>query len=278
MLTIIKIVIVSFLIIIPVLFILVVYKMFMNQKPGKIIDILKDKADKGMHDSKIDFFNYERIRIYLSRNGVDYMFDSKVQPMIYFSIRFGLMIVGFVSLSYKEGLLLGIVGGIVGFYLFDGLIRISNDSDNDKMLFDIKSMYDSLKIQTKAGVYLTNSLAECYICVESERLKKALLQLNNKIITNKDIETAIDEFNLQFNNTYIDAFCIVIKQSLETGQAINALADISNQISDVQNSIHAKQYSALERRTQIIELLMFVGIIAITIFYLLSQLSTNIFK
>lgn len=264
--------------IVTILFIFVFYKMFILQEHKKLLGVLKKKVDIGMSETKIDFFSYDRVKIYLSRNGVDYMFKNKITPMAYFIIRFSLMIIGFVSLSYKIDLFWGIIGGAIGFYLFDIMIRLSNDSDNDKMLIDIKCMYDSLKIQTKAGVYLTNSLAECYMCVESDRLKAALLELNNNIITKKEIETAIDEFNIQFNNTYIDAFCIVIKQSLESGQTINALADISNQISDVQSSIHSRHFSALERRTQLIELFMFVGIVAITIYYLICQLSTNLFS
>lgn len=277
MLLIIKIILVVLILVITILFILIPYKLLISQKHREIVGNLKEKVDRGMHESKIDFFSYDRAKIYLSRNGVDYMFHSKIKPMTYFSIRFSLMLIAFSSLCITADFIWGVIGGIVGFYFFDILIRLSNDSDNDKMLLDIKSMYDSLKIQTAAGVYLTNSLTECYMCVESGRLKEALLELNNKILTKKDIESAIDEFNLLFNNTYIDAFCIVIKQSLESGHAINALADISNQISDVQESINVKQYNNLERRTQILELLMFVGIVAITIYYLVCQVSTNLF-
>ena len=124
MLTLIKIVLIGLLLIIPVLLVLVVYKMFMNQNREKIINILKNKVDRGMHDSKIDFFNYERIRLYLSRNGVDYMFKSKVQPMIYLSIRFGFMIIAFVGLSYNDGLFWGTIGGM----LYDSLDNRSSIS------------------------------------------------------------------------------------------------------------------------------------------------------
>lgn len=258
---------------VAILFGMLLYRIFISQKLTKAVYSLKDRADWKMHHSKGDFFNYDRVRTYLSKNGVDYMFESKINPMTYFSIRFGLMALAFVVLSLKISMMYGIIGGIGGFYAFDALIRLSNDMDNENMLEDIKTMYDSLKIQTKAGVYLTNSLAECYICVQSGRLKQALLELNNKIMTQKDIETAVDEFNFKFNNEYIDAFCIVVKQSLESGQTVNALSDIANQISDVQASINTKQYNRLERKTQLLELLIFAGIVAISIFYMVSQVS-----
>lgn len=273
MLVIIKIFVWILRITIAALFAVISYKVLISQKLTKAIYSLKDKADQGMHNTKGDFFNYDRVKKYLSEYGVDYMFESKITPMMYFEIRFGIMFFVFIILSLKLTVFYGAVGGLAGFYFFDALIHMSNEMDNEKMMEDIKTMYDSIKIQTQAGVYLTNSLAECYICVGSARLKKALLELNNRIMTQKDIEQAIDEFNFKFHNEYIDAFCIVVKQSLESGQTVNALGDISNQISDVQDSINEKQRNRLERKVELLQLMIFMGIVAISIFYMISQVS-----
>lgn len=52
------------------------------------------------------------------------------------------------------------------------------------MLNDIRLIYDTLKIQSKSGVYITDILSECQLLVQMPRLKKALMELTMKFIRN----------------------------------------------------------------------------------------------
>ena len=45
----------------------------------------------------------------------------------------------------------------------------------------------TLKIQTKAGVFLSYSLSECYLIVKNARLKAAMLEMTNKIVIKNDV-------------------------------------------------------------------------------------------
>ena len=56
---------------------------------------------------------------------------------------------------------------------------------------------------------------------ESERLKEALLILNGKLIRDKDIELAIQDFNDKFDNPYIEFLCAIIKSGIESGFIVN---------------------------------------------------------
>ena len=64
------------------------------------------------------------------------------------------------------------------------------------MMPDIKVIYDTLRIQTKAGVFINEALGQCYLKVRNERLKEALLILNGKLIRDKDIETSFHSISM----------------------------------------------------------------------------------
>ena len=141
---------------------------------------------------------------------------------------------------------------------------------------DLKRVYDTLRIQTKAGVFLTSSIAECYLVAENKRLKKALLELNNKIIAKNDIESAIEDFNSKFKNPYIDTFCIVIKQSLESGKTVQILEDLSAQIKDIQQAISIREAERVKYKLEGLQFLVYVGVIAIVAYGIFTELITSL--
>ncbi len=57
------------------------------------------------------------------------------------------------------------------------LAVMSNRADNDAMMSDIESMYDIIRIQARAGVFIQDSLMDCYMLCTNRRLKAALLEL-----------------------------------------------------------------------------------------------------
>ena len=213
--------------ILPIIATILAYKLvrlsFKESKIKKFTKMTNSFMEVGLKKSSKGYFSYERIEKYLNQMGVNDMFDSEVSPSSFILVKiFMALVLSLVGI--KEGIFILTIGlALLGFFIPDIFINLSNNEDNDKILIDLKKVYDTLRIQTKAGVFLTSSIAECYLVAENRRLKKALLELNNKIIAKNDIETAIEEFNAKFKNSYIDTFCIVIKQSLESGKTVQIL-------------------------------------------------------
>lgn len=273
-----------FLILIPVIVAVFVYKSQwgvmaknVNAKVKKsVLDVLENTEAEDITKNKKSYFNLERIDTFLRSNGGYYMFDW-LEPFTFIMIKAGLGLLFFiVGLSLGGtlaiGLVLGIILAIIGFFAFDFIIKVANDSDNDDMMDDIKSIFDTLKIQTKAGVFLSYSLSECYLIVKNARLKAAMLEMTNKIVIKNDIETAVTEFNKNFENSYIDTLCITIKQSMESGKSVQILEDLSKQIADMQHAINVREREKMDSRIQALELGVFVGLIGAVLYALVIQM------
>lgn len=230
--------------------------LYMNEK-------LKQSSNK--------IFSYEKIDKLMRKNGVYVMFENStpshyILTKLVFAITF--MLIG-IEL---ESVLFSIAFFLFGYYLPNIIIKISNDEDNEKIMADLKEVYDTLRIQAKAGVFLTESLADCYLVARNKRLKKAFLELSGKIIANGDIEQAMIEFNSKFNNQYIDTFVTVVLQSLESGQTVQILEDLSEQIDDIQEVIDIKEKQRIQRKIDLIGLLIFIGILSIVLYGLFTEL------
>ncbi|MGN0334814.1 MAG: hypothetical protein ACI4DV_04015 [Lachnospiraceae bacterium] len=155
---------------------------------------------------------------------------------------------------------------VLGYYLPEILMEISNDADNAEMLEDIRSLYDTLRIQAKAGVFLTQSFMDCYLIVKHPRMKAALLEFNNQMLAKSSFSEAISKLEQQFDNPYIDALCLVLKQSMESGRSVQILTDLSSQMTDVEHALRLKQKEKLDRQIQLLQLLLFVGMLGICIY------------
>lgn len=266
--------------ILPIIASILTYKLislsFQENKVKKFTKITNNLMEIGLKKNSTGYFSYTRIEEYLEKMGVNDMFGEKVSPSIFIVIKiFMALLLGLIGIT--EGIFaLTIVLGLLGFFLPDIFINMSNNEDNNKILVDLKKVYDTLRIQTKAGVFLTSSIAECYLVAENRRLKKALLELNNKIIAKNDIETAIEEFNAKFKNPYIDTFCIVIKQSLESGKTVQILEDLSAQIKDIQQAISIKEAEKVKYKLEGLQFLIFVGVLAIVVYGIFTELMNSL--
>lgn len=253
------------------------YTSNMKANMKKLARNTRSSLETALSKSKIEFLNVDNINRYLSKYGVFYMFHNKIDPLLYLIIKCFCGLLG-IFIVVKAGLFIWLFlpSALLGFYIPDFLFHISNRSDNEEMMDDIKSMYDTLRIQTKAGVFLTSSLSECYLAVRNRRLKTALLELTSKIIAKNDIESAVDEFNLQFDNKYIDILCMIIKQSLESGQSVQILADLAGQMKDIQHAISLIEKERLDRKIQLLQMLIFMGVLAICIYGLGSEITRSL--
>lgn len=156
--------------------------------------------------------------------------------------------------------------GVFGYYIPDLFMKISNDADNQAMLEDIRTLYDTLRIQAKAGVFLTQSMMDCYLMVRHPRMKAALLEFHNQLISKNSFMEAIDSFEHKFDNPHLEAFCIVLRQSMESGKSIQILSDLSTQMADIEHGIRMKQKERLDRKIQLLQVLLFAGMIGICIY------------
>ena len=234
-----------------------------------------DALRSSMASSSFNLFNYDKISTYILSHGVTYMSDGKVDAVKYIMIKLGVSI--FIAVIFMQiHILMAIPGIVVGFLLPDVFVNESDKSDNSNMAMDIKNIYDSLRIQTKAGVYLTESLSECYLIVKNARLKKALLELTSAIVAQSDIVMAVEEFNSKFNNRYIDEFCIIMKQSLESGRTVKLLDDISAQLADMQAAINIKEKEKLQRKIMYGQILLYGGVLALCVVAVVRQLTGSL--
>lgn len=164
-------------------------------------------------------------------------------------------------------------GFFAGLFVLPLIIIISNNADNGNMISDIESIYDILRIQARAGIFIKDSLTDCYMMATDKRLKAALLVLCNKISIDSTIEEAVEEFNSKFSNRHIDVLCIVLNQAQSSGKTVQILSDMSEQIRLVRKAHSIREKGRLERRIEIIELLIFVGVIAIGIYSMGSEIA-----
>ena len=256
------------LIILPVLLVIIVMNIDWKENLSKAGESGADFVGRILKKSKLNYLNFQSIQKFLQTRGAVYMFGDMATPVTFLLIKLlAFLLLFMVGLSFKSvpaGLLLG----MIGFFMPDILLNVSNSMDNDTMLSDIKCIYDTLRIQTKAGVFLSASLCECYLAVKNRRLKSALLELTNDISTRRDIDDALERFNEKFASGQIDIFCIVIRQSMESGRSVKVLEDLSLQMNDLQHAINLKEKEALDRKVQVIELLLFVGLLAVTVYSL----------
>ena len=253
---------------IPLFMVVLLMKLNWKESISKVSDAGSDFAGRILKKSKLNYLKYDSIQKFLNTKGATYMFGEVANPVNYMLIKSLVLLLLFMVGMSLEGIIVGVLLGLTGFFLPDILLTVSNSSDNDAMLEDIKCVYDTLRIQTKAGVFLTASLSECYLAVRNRRLKSALLELTNDISTRREIDDALERFNEKFDCGQIDIFCIVIRQSMENGRSVKVLEDLSLQMNDLQRAINMKEKEALDRKVQIIELLIFMGLLAVTVYSL----------
>lgn len=189
---------------------------------------------------------YQRRRIWLQKNGAEFHYGKWVDPLSFLTVKLLSGAAGYFVLSVKA-LEYGIFAGIFLFFLPDILLTYLNKKDNERLLSEIKLVYHSLEIQIRAGVYVTDVLSECYASVREKRMRAAFLDLAGDIVMKADIYDALERFQGKFDNRYIDSLCIIIYQALESGQALELLNDIGEQIKDMETALLERKKNALDR-------------------------------
>lgn len=203
---------------------------------------------------------FRRSQKWLTKNGAVFHYGSWIEPGRYLALRLvlallGLWVAGSVGAEY------GVAAAIAMFWLPGGLLVYLNGRDNERLLPELKLVYHALEIQIRAGVYVTDALSECYGSVQEPRLRNALLELAGDIVMKADIYEALERFQEKFDNRYVDSLCITILQALESGQALELLGDIGEQIKDMEEAVLERKKGALDRSITFYQL----GVLAVVL-------------
>lgn len=216
---------------------------------------------------------YNKLQIYLSKIGANYLKKRIVDPIEYEFVNVLLAVV-FGALGYRFFGLIGLlIGCILGFCLLRVLLNINNSKDNDKIVEDLQSIYENIKINTESGVFLTEALNSCYKVASCDRLKKALYEMITDIMVKQNVMDAIEDFKLKFKSVHIDTFCTVLRQGYETGDTMTALSSISQQLISIQKAVEIRHKQRLENDITKVMLVILIAIIVIVMYAVVIEYS-----
>ena len=238
-----------------------------QEKEEKNLKKLRDKSystmSSSMEYSRLSMFNYSSIEKFLNNSGAKQMFKW-LNPVTWLFIEIITALFGIMVGASLAGIIGAVIGCVIGFMFPRFVAAQSNSGDNKKLLTDLRTIYDVLRIQTKAGVYTSLILSDCYLSVRNKRLREALMELVSDIAVNSDMEEALEKFRSKFSNDYIDSLALVIKQSLVTGSSAQMLDDIAIQISNIEDALLVNQRNTVTTKLTFVQLLLYGSIIAVS--------------
>lgn len=240
---------------------------------GKAISSMaKESIDAAIGKSNSSYFNKHHLEAMLSKYGICATFhDYNLQPSTYIWLKclisFGIFILFSAAILTWWAPIIGIALAVITFFAIDEIFKMSNKSDNDDMNADIIEIYNLLKIHSAMGIHISDSLIECQRNVSNRRLKEALAELNNNVLSSKiTVEEAADQFNARFSNEHIDNLSVIIKQSLKTGRSSAVLSNIAKQI-EIMNDVRAEAAKEkANRKMAILQVLIFSLISALALY------------
>ena len=208
---------------------------------------------------------YRRLEEWLTRNGATFHYGRGMTPWKFMILRLCAATLGLLVLLSMSPWVAWAVSALL-YFLPGGLLVYLNGRDNERLLPEIKLVYNALELQIRAGVYVTDALAECYGSVRERRLRSALLDLAGDIVMRADIYDALEKFQGKFDNSYVDTLCITILQALESGQAVELLADIGEQIRDMEQAVLERKKAALDRSLTFYQLGILTVVLGIALY------------
>lgn len=214
---------------------------------------------------------YQKSRRWLEKNGASFHYGKWVEPLRLLALRLVLGIAGSLAGAAFHPAV-GAIAFPILFFLPVWMLSYLNKKDNERLLPELKLVYHSLEIQIKAGVYVTDALAECYGSVQEKRLRQALLELAGDIVMKADIYDSLERFQGKFDNRYVDSLCITLLQALESGQAVELLRDIGEQIRDMEATVLERRKAALDRRITFCQLGVLTVVLGLALYACVSYM------
>ena len=242
-----------------------VYKEFFKDR------VIERAIEKKIEEKEHGYFSSKRISKYLKSRGF-----SDLKPINYILLKFIMSILLFICFFVNYGILISIFVSIIGFFLVDMAIELSNKQDNKKIVVDIVRVFDSIKIQIYSGVFITDILKESYLIARNKRFKKALRELSSELTLTNNLADSIDQFNTKFNCKFIDIFCLAIRQGNESGQINAILEDVSSSMKEIDLIIEKEETEKVKMKISFIQLLVYLGILAVVIYGIFNEISNGI--
>lgn len=232
------------------------------------------RIDGILHEKKV-FFDYEETRRFLMSHGAIDHLGRWIDPVKYLAIRICLAAIGFTIGVYINAFL-GLISMGIGFYLLPLLLLYMNNKDNDSLTPQIQTLYSLLQVQIHAGVPMIDALTESYLSFPPGRLRNALNDFTISIYFNGSFDKSLRELNAKFDNGFIDSLCIILLQARESGQAMELLRDISQQITDMQASLQLKKKEKLNRITTFCLMGIMGAMIGVALYAAITQMYASV--
>ncbi len=214
---------------------------------------------------------YQQLTGWLLKNGAVYHYGKWVEPVRFLALCMTLGLAGALACAR-----LGAAYGAAAFFLLAllpvWLLRCLNKRDNERLLPELKLVYHALEIQIRAVVYVTDALAECYGNVQEKRLRQALLELAGDIVLKADVRDCLEKFQGKFSNSYVDSLCITVLQALESGQAVELLRDIGEQVKDMEAVVLERKKASLDRKITFCQLGVLTVVLGIALYLCVSYM------
>lgn len=236
-----------------------------TQHPGRSLLGTYQELTGLLKDRRRENGWYQRKEKWIARNGGAFHYGRHIDPVRLLAVQLVLAALGMAVLSGMSWEL-GAFGTVAFYFLPVGLLLYLNYRDNQRLLPDLKLVYHAMELQVKAGVYVTDALAECYGNVQEKRLRAALLELAGDMVMRADIYDALNSFQAKFDNRYVDSLCIIVLQALESGQAVELLGDLGEQIKDMEEVVLNRKKGKLDRSITFYQLTMLAVVLGIALY------------
>jgi len=220
---------------------------------------------------------YQRTEQWLNQNGASFHYGKWMKPPVYLAVKIVLGFTGALVMG-QMGVGYGIILAVLLFLLPGWMLLYLNKKDNQALLPELKLVYHSLEIQIRAGVYVMDAMAECYACVRQPRLRQAFLELAGDIVMKADVYGALERFQGRFDNPYIDSLCITLLQAMESGQAVELLSDISEQIKDMEGVVLERKKNALDRSITFYQLGILAAVMGVVLYTCITHMYSSAIK
>ncbi len=242
-----------------------------NVSPKRVVLQAYESLCMKAQKTRCSWWDYGKWDDFLTSNGAKFHYGNWINPVSYMAICFLAGVSG-MAIGIGYGLWSGIILAVLGVFLPGILLEYLNKRDNERMLTELDLVYSALAIQIRAGVHVSNALMESYNSVSHPRLYAALKELCGDLVVNADLGSALETLQRKFNNKYIDTLSITIMQACESGQAVELLGDIGEQIKDMEVLIQQKKKGQLDRSTTFYQLGIFVISLGLTLYLCVTNM------
>lgn len=233
-------------------------KVIIDEFNFKLIrDRFYEEISEKLKESKLGYFNSERIEKFLKKNG-----NESLTPEKFIIYKFVFSILSLVFFTKEVTLFIGLISIIPSFFIIDLVIILENKRQETDILVELFNVCDSLRIQMKGGIHITDALSECYLISRNKRLKKAFERVESILFMEHDLEKALLEFREHFNNQYVDSFVVAILQSEKTGKINQAMTDLADSFGEISSVLNNKRKKRIERKLNVLMVLVVAWILA----------------